>query len=368
MNGLLPLGQILVGDCIELIASLPASSVDMVFADPPYNLMLNHELWRPNLTRVEGVKDEWDHFTDFSSYDKFTHAWLEGCRRVLKQTGTLWVIGTYHNIYRVGAILQNLNFWILNDIVWVKINPMPNFQGMRFTNAHETIIWAQKERGAAYTFNYQALKFLNEDLQMRSDWLLPICTGKERLRLNGKKSHATQKPEALLYRILMASTKPGDVVLDPFFGTGTTGVVARRLNRNWIGIERLPEYVDQARKRIDAVTENEWPDSLDNYHNPRREPRLPVGDLLSHGLLKSGQRLFFKKNSSFTAILLSDGSLQFGTQRGSIHQIARLIQTGPANGWEMWQYLDEETGVYHPIDHLRQQLRLSIKSINESEI
>jgi DNA modification methylase len=367
MNALLPLGKVLVGDCVDVMAGLPAGSVDVVFADPPYNLMLNHDLWRPNLTRVQGVTDDWDRFLDFSSYDAFTRAWLEACRRLLKPTGTLWVIGTYHNIFRVGGILQDLGYWILNDIVWIKTNPMPNFQGMRFTNSHETLIWAQVERGAPYTFNYQALKYFNEDLQMRSDWTLPICTGKERLKKDGVKSHATQKPEALLYRVLLASTKPGDVILDPFFGTGTTGVVARRLNRKWIGIEQNAEYAGIARERIRSQKISDQPDLPERYRSPRKLPRVPLGELLSHRLLYSGQTLFYQKQKNTRAVVLPDGSLQYGQERGSIHQIARLIQAGPANGWEVWYYLDEQSGQYLPLDSLRKRLRVSIPSKNESE-
>jgi DNA modification methylase len=238
----LPLDQIIVSDCIEAMNRLPEQCVDLVFADPPYNLQLRQELYRPNLTRVDAVDDEWDKYESFEAYDQFTTAWLTAARRVLKDTGTLWVIGTYHNIFRIGKILQDLGFWILNDVVWIKVNPMPNFRGVRFTNAHETLIWAQKHKGKPYTFNYADLKALNDDLQMRSDWYIPLCTGKERLRVNGEKAHATQKPEALLTRILLATTKLGDVVLDPFLGTGTTAAVAKRLGRRWIGIERDPQY------------------------------------------------------------------------------------------------------------------------------
>jgi site-specific DNA-methyltransferase (adenine-specific) len=250
----LPLDQVVQGNCIEILESLPENSIDLIFADPPYNLQLRQELLRPNRTRVDGVDDAWDHFESFAEYDAFTRAWLSACRRVLKPTGTIWVIGTYHNIYRVGTILQDLGFWMLNDVVWIKTNPMPNFRGVRFTNAHETLIWAQKQRHARYTFNHHAAKALNEEKQMRSDWLLPICSGKERLRVNGSKAHATQKPVALLYRILLSSSCPGDVVLDPFFGSGTTGVAARRLHRRWIGIERDPAYVELAHRRIAEVS------------------------------------------------------------------------------------------------------------------
>jgi DNA modification methylase len=227
----LPLNQILHGDCIEILVSLPEKSVDLIFADPPYNLQLQNDLWRPNMTKVDAVDDAWDQFKSFAEYDKFTRDWLTACHRILKDTGTIWVIGSYHNIYRVGAILQDLGYWILNDIVWVKTNPMPNFRGVRFTNAHETLLWVQKNQGDIYTFNYHAMKALNDDLQMRSDWVIPICSGKERIRLNGDKAHSTQKPEALLYRIILSSSNPGDVVLDSFFGSGTTGAVAKKLNR-----------------------------------------------------------------------------------------------------------------------------------------
>jgi DNA modification methylase len=249
------LNQVIQGDCLEVLSQLPERSVDLIFADPPYNLQLRGELRRPDLTRVNAVQDDWDQFADFAAYDEFTQAWLSACRGVLKDNGTLWVIGTYHNIYRVGAILQDLGFWILNDVIWLKANPMPNFRGVRFTNAQETLIWAQKIPGAPYTFNYQEMKALNGDLQMRSDWTIPLCTGKERIKVNGRKAHATQKPEALLRRVIASSSKPGDLVLDPFFGTGTTGAVAQKLGRNWIGIERDAQYVMLARKRIAAIQE-----------------------------------------------------------------------------------------------------------------
>ncbi|MGH6929860.1 MAG: DNA-methyltransferase, partial [Dongiaceae bacterium] len=245
--------EILVGDCIPILEGLPAASVDMIFADPPYNLQLENELLRPNNSVVDGVDEAWDRFDGFSDYDRFTAAWLGAARRVLKDDATLWVIGSYHNIYRVGARLQDLGFWILNDVVWRKTNPMPNFRGRRFTNAHETLIWCAKDKDARYTFNYAAMKALNDELQMRSDWVIPICAGAEREKTEGVKSHPTQKPEALLYRVLLACTNKGDVVLDPFFGTGTTGAVARRLGRKWIGIEREAKYVKVARARIDAT-------------------------------------------------------------------------------------------------------------------
>jgi modification methylase len=353
----LPLDQVVCGDCLEALAGFPPESVDLVFADPPYNLQLRQELWRPNLTRVDAVDDEWDRFLDFDAYDRFTTAWLSACKRVLKRSGTLWVIGAYHNIYRVGAILQNLEFWILNEIAWVKTNPMPNFRGVRFTNAHETLIWAQKERGAPYTFNHHAMKSANEGLQMRSDWYLPICTGGERLRINGAKAHSTQKPEALLYRILQASSNPGDIILDPFFGTGTTGAVARKLQRHWIGIEREPAYVDLARRRIQAVPESQLDDKFLESPNPRKLVRVPIGVLLENGFLNPGQELYFEADPARVAWLLADGSLEYQGRRGSIHQVARQLRQAPCNGWELWYYRSQETGALAPIDDLRQEYR-----------
>src|SRR6266511_4419584 len=275
--------RILVGDCIAEMAKLPAESVDLVFADPPYNLQLQGDLKRPDDSRVDAVDDDWDKFSSFSAYDDFTRAWLIACRRVMKREATLWVIGSYHNIYRVGALLQDAEFWILNDIVWRKSNPMPNFRGTRFTNAHETLLWCAKDEKARYTFNYRAMKALNDDLQMRSDWLLPICAGAERVKGDdGSKAHPTQKPEALLYRILLACTKPGDVVLDPFFGTGTTGAVARRLGRHWIGIEREQRYVDVARARIDSTLELDE-SAMKVMASRATQPKLPFGTLVASG-------------------------------------------------------------------------------------
>lgn len=354
MMSTLPLNQILPGDCLEVLPGLPGNSVDLVFADPPYNLQLSQELWRPNHTRVAGVEDGWDKFASFEEYDKFTRLWLSACRHVLKETGTLWVIGTYHNIYRVGAILQELGFWILNDVVWIKTNPMPNFRGVRFTNAHETLIWAQKIKGAKYTFNHHAMKSLNEDLQMRSDWTLPLCTGKERLRVDGAKVHSTQKPEALLYRVLLSSTNPGDLVLDPFFGSGTTGAVAKKLGRHFIGIERDESYIKIALERIAAV--EPAPEAAVNLPELRRLPRVPFGALLEAGLLQPGQRLYFVKNESVTATILANGQLQCGSLTGSIHAVAKSLFDGaPANGWENWLY--EKDGKKLVINTLRQIIR-----------
>ncbi len=361
-----PLDQILTGNCIDLMQQLPPESVDLVFADPPYNLQLRGELWRPNQTLVDAVDDDWDQFSGFADYDAFTRAWLAACRRVLKPTGTLWVIGTYHNIFRVGTALQDLDYWILNTIAWVKANPMPNFRGVRFTNAHETLIWAQKQRHTRYTFNHHAMRALNEDLQMRSDWYLPICSGRERLRANGVKAHATQKPEALLYRVLMAASNPGDVVLDPFFGTGTTGVVARRLLRRWIGIERDPHYVELAAERIARAEPGDKAAFKLRY--PRREPRVPFGALLEAGLLQPGQTLFFEGRDAARARILADGLIEYAGHTGSIHRIATLLQTGPCNGWNLWYYEDSESSQRLPIDQLRQQLRAELFPTNESDV
>ena len=285
------LDRTIQGDCLEVLKTMPAESVDLIFADPPYNLQLQGELLRPNLSRVDGVDEAWDKFETLRVYDDFSRAWLAACRRVLKQTGTIWVIGSYHNIFRVGAILQDLGYWILNDVVWIKNNPMPNFRGVRFTNAHETLIWAQKEKGARYTFNYQAMKSINDDLQMRSDWYLPICTGKERLRVLGKRLHPTQKPEALLYRILMASSNVGDVVLDPFFGTGTTGMMARKLRRHYIGIELDAHYAYFAQERLTSSVQFELDVPLLTTPNPRTRKRIPFGVLVEQGYMQVGTSL-----------------------------------------------------------------------------
>ena len=354
MMSTLPLNQILPGDCLEVLPGLPGNSVDLVFADPPYNLQLSQELWRPNHTRVAGVEDGWDKFASFEEYDQFTRLWLSLCRRLLKDTGTLWVIGTYHNIYRLGAILQELGFWILNDVIWIKTNPMPNFRGVRFTNAHETLIWAQKIKGAKYTFNHHAMKSLNEDLQMRSDWTLPLCTGKERLRVDGAKVHSTQKPEALLYRVLLSSTNPGDLVLDPFFGSGTTGAVAKKLGRHFIGIERDESYIKIALERIAAVEPAS--EAALNLPEPRSKPRIPFGALLEAGLLQPGQTLYFIKDESVIATILANGQLQCGSLTGSIHAVAKSLFDGaPANGWENWLY--EKDGKKLVINTLRQIIR-----------
>ena len=356
-------GEVLVGDCVARMATLPAASVDLVFADPPYNLQLGSELLRPNNSRVDGVKEAWDRFTDFAEYDRFTRAWLEAARRLLKPDGALWVIGSYHNIYRVGALIQDAGFWILNDIVWRKTNPMPNFRGRRFTNAHETLLWCARSPDSRYIFNYEAMKALNDDLQMRSDWLLPLCGGPERLKRDGKKAHPTQKPEALLYRVLLASTKPGDLVLDPFFGTGTTGAVARHLGRRFIGIERDPDYAALARTRIAAI-ESAPPETV-TTPGRRDEPRIPFGRLVERGFLKPGDVLV-DASGRHRARVRADGTLSAADARGSIHQVGARLQGVPAcNGWAFWHFLNK--GLPVSIDVLRQKLRAEQGASGESQ-
>jgi len=352
----LPVDSIVQGDCIDVLSSFPSSSVDLIFADPPYNLQLQQELWRPNQTRVDAVDDEWDQFSTFEEYDRFTRNWLSACRRVLKDTGAIWVIGSYHNIFRVGKIMMDLGYWILNDVIWVKTNPMPNFRGVRFTNAHETLIWAKKSRKQKrYTFNHHAMKNLNDEKQMRSDWEIPLCTGKERCMVDGKKAHSTQKPDAVLYRVITATSKVGDVVLDPFMGSGTTGAVAKLLRRKWVGIEKEQGYIEIARKRIDQV--QPLLISEDVYVTPTKRdlPRVPFGALLEHGFLRPGQELF-SKNRRHKATIGADGTLISGEVRGSIHKIGAHTQGVPAcNGWTFWHF--ESDDHLMPIDELRKEYR-----------
>ncbi|MEX0922088.1 MAG: site-specific DNA-methyltransferase [Rhodovibrionaceae bacterium] len=348
-----------VGDCVELMRALPKGSVDMVFADPPYNLQLSGELTRPNNSRVDGVDDAWDKFDSLAVYDAFTRDWMTAARDVLQPDGSLWVIGSYHNIFRVGAILQDLGFWILNDVVWRKSNPMPNFRGRRFTNAHETLIWAAKSQDSKYTFNYDSMKALNDDLQMRSDWLFPICGGGERLRdAEGKKLHSTQKPEALLHRVILASSKPGQTVLDPFLGSGTTAAVAKRLRRHYIGFDREEGYARAAEARIAAVEAVEDL-SLVDLPGKREQPRVPFGSLVERGLLSAGAKLY-GPGRRVTATVRADGSLvasnHLGDHQGSIHKVGAAVQGAPScNGWQFWSYSDG--GKLVPIDILRQKLR-----------
>jgi modification methylase len=350
-----PSGRVLVGDCLTVLAALPDRCIDLVFADPPYNLQLAGELLRPNNTRVDGVAAGWDKFASFAEYDRFSRAWLQACRRVLKPDGAIWVIGSYHNIFRIGAALQDLGFWIQNDIIWRKTNPMPNFRGKRFTNAHETLIWAGRDPKARVTFNYEAMKALNDDLQMRSDWLFPICSGGERLRqADGRKAHPTQKPEALLHRLLLASTRPDDLVLDPFFGTGTTGAVARRLGRRWLGIERDADYARAAERRIAAVAPLPS-SSLHTARGKRAEPRVPFGTIVELGILPPGRTLT-NGRGTVRAEVRADGSLAAAGRQGSIHRLgAELEGKRACNGWTYWHFEDE--GLLHPIELLREQAR-----------
>jgi len=348
---LLPLGRILEGDCIEAMRSLPDACVDMVFADPPYNLQLGGNLSRPDGSHVDAVTDAWDKFDSFAAYDAFTRAWLAEARRVLKPEGSLWVIGSYHNIYRVGAILQDTGFWILNDIVWRKANPMPNFKGTRFTNAHETLIWASMGEKAKYTFNYRAMKTLNDELQMRSDWVLPICAGPERLKKDGHKVHPTQKPEALLYRLMLATTNKGDVVLDPFFGTGTTGAVAKRLGREWIGCERESGYRQAALDRIEMALPLDE-SALKTMQSKRTAPKVAFGTLVETGWIAAGAALCDRKRRH-AATVRADGSLESGAHTGSIHGVGAAIQGAPScNGWTFW-YIEHD-GELKPLDAIRQ--------------
>jgi len=351
----LPLNQILAGDCIEVMRSLPEASVDLIFADPPYNLQLRGELHRPDNSKVDAVDDHWDQFEGFAAYDRFTRDWLAAARRILKPNGAIWVIGSYHNIFRVGAALQDAGFWLLNDVVWRKANPMPNFRGKRLTNAHETLIWASKAEASRYTFNYEALKALNDGVQMRSDWVIPLCTGHERLKDEaGDKAHPTQKPEALLHRVLVATTNPGDVVLDPFFGTGTTGAVAKMLGRDFIGIEREEAYRRAAAERIARVRKFDTA-GLAVTGSKRAEPRVPFGTVVERGMLRPGEVLM-SANERHTARVRADGTLVAPDVSGSIHQVGAALEGAPScNGWTYWHFKRE--GRMIPIDILRQQIR-----------
>ncbi len=356
------LNTIIVDDCVKAMNEMEENSVDLIFADPPYNLQLGEALTRPDNSNVNGVYEEWDNFESLSAYDEYTRKWMTAARRVLKDDGALWVIGSYHNIFRVGYILQDLGFWILNDVIWNKTNPMPNFKGTRFTNAHETLIWASKNPNSRYTFNYEAMKALNEDTQMRSDWQIPLCTGKERLKdEQGEKLHPTQKPEALLYRVIMSSSKPGDVILDPFFGTGTTGAVAKKLGRNFIGIEKDAAYVAGAQARIDSIKPVENEICLE-YSSKKRQPRVPFGNVVERGLLNPGD-ILYDINRKHCAVVRSDGTLKNEIMEGSIHQVGAAAQNAPAcNGWVYWYFEDENKNLIC-IDELRAQLRAELSSL-----
>ena len=355
----LPLNQIIHGDSLTILKSLPDKSVDLIFADPPYNLQLQNELLRPNQSVVDAVDDEWDKFEDFAAYDAFTRAWMTECRRILKDDGTIWVIGSYHNIYRVGAILMDLGYWILNDAVFSKTNPMPNFRGTRFTNATETLIWAKKsQHQKKYTFNYQAMKAFNDDKQMTNVWSIPICSGAERIKIDGKKAHSTQKPQALLYRVILSSSNVGDVILDPFFGSGTTGAVAKKLGRHFIGIERESRYVEVARARIDAVTPAP-PESLSIAQSRRQEARVKFSALVENGYLSPGDTLH-SPDGTLHALVMADGRLMINGFTGSLHQVATRISGRSTNGWDYWQHAGES------IDALRARYRDDTSSAIEN--
>ena len=355
----LPNNEIIAGDCVSIMNSLPQDSVDLVFADPPYNLQLKGDLHRPDSSKVDAVNNDWDKFSSFEIYDDFTSAWLEAARRILKPNGAIWVIGSYHNIFRVGAKLQDHGYWILNDVVWRKTNPMPNFRGMRLTNAHETLIWAAKSEKSKYTFNYEAMKAMNEGIQMRSDWVIPICNGHERLKnKDGEKAHPTQKPEALLHRIIVSTTNPGDIILDPFFGSGTTGAVAKKLGRNFIGIEQEEAYRIAASRRI-KETHKYDKEVLEVTQSKRTEPRVPFGQLVERGLLQPGETLE-SLNGRHKAKVRADGTLISTETKGSIHQVSAALEGAPScNGWTYWCFKREGKNV--PIDLLRQQIRSEMR-------
>ena len=363
----LPCDVVLHGDCTKVLDTLPEKSVDLIFADPPYNLQLQHELIRPNQTKVNGVNDAWDKFDSFADYDEFTKTWLMGCRRVLKDNGSIWVIGSYHNIFRVGTIMMDLGYWILNDVLWHKTNPMPNFRGTRFTNATETLIWAKKScNQKKYTFNYHAMKHLNEDKQMQNVWHTPLCTGAERLKIDGKKAHSTQKPESLLYRVIMASSNPHDIVLDPFFGTGTTGAVAKKLQRHYIGIEREQKYITLTQNRLNQIPESLISDKLLMTPSKRNLPRVKFGLLLESQYLHVGQALY-SKSRQHHATIKSDSYLQVNGFAGSIHKTAaNVLGKSNHNGWDFWYY-EDDSGKLISIDMLRDKYRKERKK-KESEL
>ena len=345
--------KIINGDCLVELKKIPDRTFDLDFADPPYNLQLKNKLTRPDNSKVNAVNDKWDQFESFKKYDEFTISWLKECKRILKKNGALWVIGSYHNIFRLGTTIQNLGFWILNDVIWNKNNPMPNFRGTRFTNAHETLIWASKNQKSKYTFNYQSLKCLNDDLQMRSNWNLPICSGGERLKKNGKKVHSTQKPESLLYRILLASSNRGDYILDPFLGSGTTAVVAKKLGRICFGIEKENKYFNAAKQRLNKTIPIE-DNYLDTLQNNRSKPRIPFGSLVELGIVKPGMDIFDQKRK-INAKIMADGSIKYQKSEGSIHKIAaKILGAESCNGWTYWHY--NMNGSIVPIDNLRQKL------------
>ena len=348
------INKIINGDSLKELKKIPNESFDLIFADPPYNLQLKNELIRPDRSKVSAVNDKWDQFESFKKYDEFSIAWLKECKRILKKNGAIWVIGSYHNIFRLGTAIQDLGFWILNDVIWNKNNPMPNFRGTRFTNAHETLIWASKSEKSKYTFNYQSLKCLNDDLQMRSTWNFPICNGNERLKENGKKVHSTQKPESLLHRIILASSNKNDLILDPFLGSGTTAVVSKKLGRSFYGIEKEKKYFDATNKRLKntKVIEDNY---LDTLQNNRSKPRIPFGSLVELGVIKPGTEIFDQKKK-INAKIMVDGSIKYQKSEGSIHKVAaKILGAESCNGWTYWHYQSGNT--LKPIDELRERLR-----------
>lgn len=345
------LNKIIKGDCVEVLKKLPNNSVDLIFADPPYNLQLNGELWRPNQTKVDAVNDEWDKFTNFEEYDNFCKEWIKECKRVLKPNGTIWIIGSYHNIFRIGKIIQDVGLWILNDILWIKTNPMPNFKGTRFNNAHETLIWASKDKNSRYTFHYKTMKAFNDDLQLRSDWYIPLCNGRERVKVNGKKVHSTQKPEALLYRIIISTSNPGDIVLDPFMGSGTTGAIAKKLGRNFIGIEKEDFYIKIANERIEKA--KPYVNHTLKYPFEAKKPKVPFGNLIERDFIKTGEKLF-SKNKKYKAEVLANATIVSGDISGSIHSVsAKLLNKISNNGWTFW-FVERDNNL-KSIDELRDE-------------
>ena len=347
------INKIVNGNSLTMLKTIPSKTFDLVFADPPYNLQIGDTLKRPDNSKVNGVNDKWDQFKSFEDYDSFCKAWLIECKRILKENGSIWVIGSYHNIFRIGYHMQNLGFWILNDVIWKKNNPMPNFRGTRFTNAHETLIWASKNKKSKYTFNYNSLKCLNDDLQVRSDWTLPICNGKERIKTNGKKIHSTQKPESLLHRVLLASTNKGDLIFDPFLGTGTSASVAKKMGRNYFGIEKEKKYFKAAQQRLRETKKIE-DHYLDTIKNNKSKPRIPFGSLVELGIVKPGMDIFDQKKK-ISAKIMADGSIKYQGDAGSIHKVAaKIIGAESCNGWTYWHY--NMGGSIVPIDNLRQRL------------
>ncbi|MCX8142814.1 MAG: DNA methyltransferase [Bacteroidia bacterium] len=361
--GFFDLNKIYQGDSVELLKKIPDNSIDLIFADPPYNLQLNGELYRPNQTKVDAVNDEWDKFSSLEEYDKFTYSWLKECFRILKDSGSIWVIGTYHNIFRVGYIMQNIGFWILNDIIWIKTNPMPNFKGTRFNNAHETLIWATKSKKSKYTFHYHSMKVFNDDLQMRSDWVIPICQGDERIKVNGKKAHSTQKPAELLYRIIISTTNPNDIVVDPFSGSGTTAAVAKRLGRRFIAFDKEEFYVQVSTERVNKITPIS--NHLLEYKVNKRKPKVSFGNLIEKGWIKIGEYLYSKDQKN-KALVIADSSIDSNGLIGSIHKVsAQILKKESNNGWTYWYVLRNNKLI--SIDDLRYEYEKKYLNKNDND-